>query len=154
MGDFNLILQAAGKNNTRVNRCLMGRFRQLVDDLELKEVHLNGRAFTWLNARERPTLERIDKVLVSSEWEILFPASFLRALPSTASDHCPLLLSTAFIFGTHKNFHFESFWPKLEGFQDTVSKAWRGRARLSDPLRNLGEEGRRYQIRFATLTPS
>lgn len=44
----------------------MGRFHRLVDNLELNEVHLNGRAFTWLNARERPTLERIDKALVST----------------------------------------------------------------------------------------
>lgn len=38
----------------------MGSFRWLVDDLELKEVHL-GRAFTWSSARDRPTLERINR---------------------------------------------------------------------------------------------
>lgn len=115
----------------------MGHFRWVVDDLELKEVHLNGRAFTWSNTRECPTLERIDKALVSTEWEALFLASFLYALPSTTSYHYPLLMSTAFSFGTKKVFHFESFWPKFDGFQGTVSRAWRGKATLSDPLHNL-----------------
>lgn len=104
LGDFNLILQAADKNNARLNRRLMGWFRRLVDDLELHEVHLNGKAFTWSNARERPTLERIDRVLVSTDWELLFPSCFLRVLPSTASDHCPLLLSTVFLFDAKKMF--------------------------------------------------
>lgn len=42
LGDFNLILQAADKNNARINSRLMGQFRWLVDDLELHKVHLNG----------------------------------------------------------------------------------------------------------------
>lgn len=41
LGDFNLILEAQDKNNAHLNRQFMGRFRQAVDDLELKEVHLN-----------------------------------------------------------------------------------------------------------------
>lgn len=58
--DFNLILQAQDKNNDRLNRRLMTIFSRAVDDLELKEVHLNGRAFTWTSTRESPTLARID----------------------------------------------------------------------------------------------
>ena len=47
MGDFNLILRAANKNNHRVNRRMMGRFRATVDELDLKEIKLHGRRFTW-----------------------------------------------------------------------------------------------------------
>ena len=36
-GDFNLILNAEDKNNSRLNRRTMGRFRRLVSDLELTE---------------------------------------------------------------------------------------------------------------------
>lgn len=57
LGNVNLILQAQDKNNASVNMRRMDSFRRLVDDLELKEVHLNGRQFTWSSARDRPTLE-------------------------------------------------------------------------------------------------
>lgn len=123
LGDFNLIPQASDKNNPRINRHQMGTFRRLINDLELKEIHLNGRAFTWTNARERPTLERIDRVFVSPNWEALLPDCFLQALPSTASDHCPMLLSIAFQFAGKKRFRFESFWTKLVGFQVAAKAA-------------------------------
>ena len=135
MGDFNLILQVADKSNTRLNRRQMGSFRRVLDDLNLKEIHLNGRAFTWTNARERPTLERINRVFVSASWEALYPDYFLRALPSTASDHCPLLLSTSFTFAPYKRFHFETFWLKLAGFQDAAKAAWHCDTAIRDPFR-------------------
>jgi hypothetical protein len=51
MGDFNCYYQAADKNNPRINRRQMGRFKRLLDELELKEMHLSGRFFTWSNER-------------------------------------------------------------------------------------------------------
>lgn len=137
MGDFNLILQAQDKNNTCVNRCRMGSFRCLVDDLELSEVHLYGQAFKWSSVRERPTLERIDRVFVSTDWEILFPACFPRALLSTVSDHCPLLLSTTFRFGAKKSFRFKSFWVKIEGFSEVVQTTWQCPHNIQDQLRRI-----------------
>ena len=137
VNDFNLILQAQDKNNDLLNRRLMNKFRRVVDDLDLQEVHLNGRAFTWTSAKERPTLGRIDSIFVSIDWEHLFPDCFLRALPSTAFDHCPLLLSTVFHFGAKKNFWFESFWTKIEGFEEAVQIAWHCYPSISDPLRRL-----------------
>lgn len=45
-GDYNLILDARGKNNGRLHGGLMRRFRRTVDDLSLAELHLSGRLFT------------------------------------------------------------------------------------------------------------
>jgi hypothetical protein len=39
-GDFNLIYQAEDKNNSNLDRVMMGRFRRLINDLELHEVPL------------------------------------------------------------------------------------------------------------------
>jgi hypothetical protein len=47
IGDFNMILNAADKSNTNLNRRLMGAFQEVVRDLELKELNLRGRKFTW-----------------------------------------------------------------------------------------------------------
>lgn len=137
LGDFNLILHAQDKSYCHLNRCLMNSFSHVIGDLSLEEVHLNGRAFTWTNARGRPTLERIDRVFITMNWEILFPDCFLRDLPSIASDHCPLLLSSVFCFGAKKFFQFESFWTKLPGFEQAVQDAWRCDPAIYDPLRRL-----------------
>ena len=41
LGDFNLIYQAEDKNNTNLNRRLMGAFKAAIDELNLKELQLN-----------------------------------------------------------------------------------------------------------------
>jgi hypothetical protein len=50
-GDFNLIFKPEDKNNSNINRTLMGNFRSLINSMELKEVPLIGRKFTWSNQR-------------------------------------------------------------------------------------------------------
>ena len=113
-GDFNLILNEEDKSNDRIDRANLRRFRRTVAALELQDLHLHGRAFTWSNERENPTLVRLDRVLVSMDWEELFPNAHLQGLGSDASDHCPLLLQTN-LGRMHKaRFHFEVFWPKFE----------------------------------------
>jgi exonuclease III len=44
-GDFNLIYKDEDKNNSNLNRAMMGRFHRLINDLSLKEVPLVGRKF-------------------------------------------------------------------------------------------------------------
>ena len=87
----------------------MGRFKQAIDDLEIKELHLNGRAFTWSNEHELAMLECLDRVFISRDWEELFPDCFLEAQATTLSDHCPLVLSTALSCKAKQRFHFENF---------------------------------------------
>jgi endonuclease/exonuclease/phosphatase family metal-dependent hydrolase len=96
-GDFNLIYQADDKNNGRHSRRMMGRFCHFLNDLEFLQLHLHGRFFTWSNERTHPTLEWIDRVFVSSDWELLFPSFSLQDISSRCSDHSPssYLLKTA-----------------------------------------------------------
>jgi len=86
IGDFNLILHASDKSNDNLNRHLMGAFRDLVHDLNLKELNLRGRKFTWSNDR---TQTRIDRAFCTAEWDLMKPNVFLQALSSRVSDHCP-----------------------------------------------------------------
>jgi hypothetical protein len=60
-GNFNLILSAEDKNNDNLNRKMMGRFRRLVNDLDLKDIPLLGKRYTWSNGRVNPTLVKLDK---------------------------------------------------------------------------------------------
>jgi hypothetical protein len=87
-GDFNMIYHTEDKNNSRLNRRQMGRFRHLLSDLELKELHLHGRLFTWSNEHTHPTLEHIDRVFFSAEWEDLYPNWYLQSLYPGARTMC------------------------------------------------------------------
>jgi hypothetical protein len=93
--DFNLIVDAVDTNNANLNQRIMGKFRKLLAEVELKELYLNGRRYTWTNEWKRATLECLDRVFSTMDWEVAFPSSFLSALSSSMLDHCPLLLSLA-----------------------------------------------------------
>lgn len=79
-GDLNLIYRAQDKNNANLDRAMMGRFRRLLNNLELQEIPLLGHKFTWSNERESPTLVRLDWLFVTSEWEQIFPDCLLQSL--------------------------------------------------------------------------
>ena len=90
IGDFNLILDARDKSNSNLNRRLMSVFRHAVQDLELRELNLRGRKFTWSNDS---TQTRIDRAFCTSQWDFMMPGCMLQALSSMVSDHAPLLLT-------------------------------------------------------------
>jgi hypothetical protein len=114
---------------------MMGRFRRFLNDLELLELHLHGRLFTWSNECTHPTLQRIDRVFVSPDWELLFPSSALQAISSRCSDHSPLLLSLENCTMSKRRFTFLAFWPKVAGFLDTIKAVWSAPRLDADPLR-------------------
>lgn len=74
IGDFNLILHARDKRNDNLNRRMMGEFNDVVQSLELKELSLRGRKFTWSNDR---TQTRIDRAFCSVAWDLMLPGVFL-----------------------------------------------------------------------------
>lgn len=91
--DFNLLLDPTDKNRRNVNQRNMGRFRRFVEDMQLKDIPIHGRRYTWSNEYDNPTFEKLDRVLVSMDWEARFPLCFVQALSSDMSDQCPLHLA-------------------------------------------------------------
>ena len=86
-GDFNVIYLASDKKSGRLHRGLMRRFRSLIDDLQLEELTLSGRLFTWSNGRDQPTLERLDRrspqLSGSSATRVTSSAASPRTAPTT-----------------------------------------------------------------------
>lgn len=91
-GDFNMIYLDQDKNEGVLHRSWMRRFRRVIDDLQLAEVHLHGRLYTWSNERRRPTLEWLDRVLATAAWLDAFSNHYLVCLSTDCSDHAPLSL--------------------------------------------------------------
>lgn len=124
VGDFNLLVNPEDKSNAMINRRMMARFRAKLNSLELKEIYLNGRRYTWSNERVEATLEKIDHMFSTSCWEEMFPTCQLTALGSSISDHCPLFLDLNVDLVMGQRFRFEAFWPKMESFFETVEQVW------------------------------
>jgi len=87
-----MIYCSEDKNNENINRAMMGRFRRFVNELELKEIPLLGRRYTWSNERVSPTLVKLDRVLCTNDWEDIYTESMLQTHATEMSDHCPLVL--------------------------------------------------------------
>lgn len=102
----------------------MQRFRRTIDSLQLAELHLTGRLYTWSNEQSRPTMERIDRVFATVQWLECHPFHHLHGRSTDASDHAPLLLVLSTEPWALPCFRFESFWASVEGFLDVVGVAW------------------------------
>ena len=121
---------------------MMGHFCRLISDLELRNLPLLGRKYTWSNQQDVPTLVKLDRILCSSDWEQIFPNCLLQSCASEGSDHCPLLLGLNDVHPGKARFHFESFWTSLDGFQDAVAEAWASEPALHCPFDTLARKFR------------
>jgi hypothetical protein len=82
-------------------------------------------------------MSRIDRCLVSVDWDLQNADALLQALSSSASDHAPLHLSLGASFRPCRRFRFEMYWLKLEGFDDAIKEAWICDQEISDPFKRL-----------------
>jgi exonuclease III len=137
IGDFNMILRAAEKNNENLDRGMMAKFRDFVGHMELRDLYMHGRLYTWSNEREVPTMTRIDRALVSVDWDLAFPDAMLQALLTSISDHAPLHLSLSNGLRPKQWFKFEVFWASLPGFLEAVREAWVCDHNIVDPFKRL-----------------
>jgi len=90
----------------------------------LVDLPLEGGQFTWSNNQEDQIWSRIDKFLVSPEWEKRFPEVIQKRLPRLLSNHFSLLLDCGAPRGGNKYFKFENMWLKHEGFVEHVKNWW------------------------------
>jgi hypothetical protein len=136
-GDFNIIIRkAAEKNNDRFEGRWHFLFNVIIDRLDLWEIEMSGWKFTWANALQVPTYEKLDRVLVSVEWEQKFPLATIDALSREISDHTPLLLDCGQLTNVKNQpqFKFELAWLLRDDFFDIVAKVWHKEKRGVTPI--------------------
>jgi hypothetical protein len=108
--------------------------------LDIREIEMSGRQYTWAGSGDDPTFEKLDRVLVSAEWEQKFPLTIVHAKDRSNSDHTPLLLNTG--ASSHNKqpppFKFEQGWLIRDGFRELVANKWQ--SEVEEPL--LWKNGR------------
>lgn len=138
LGDFNLIYKDEDKNSDRLNRNMMNRFRRALNHLQVKELSLVGRKFTWSNGQENRTMTHIDRVFSTTEFEQIYREPVIYAQSSYVSDHSPLLVLPLPKQQSKPLFRFEAHWVHMPGFENCVQQAWQQPTNHShNPLLNL-----------------
>jgi endonuclease/exonuclease/phosphatase family metal-dependent hydrolase len=123
-GDFNMIRYPHEKNNSNFRFAEAESFNECVNDMNLIELPLLDRGFTWSNRRASPTLERLDRVFINLTWDDMLPNTILSSLTRTTSDHVPLKIDISTVIPASKLFWFENFWVQAPGFWDVATTAW------------------------------
>lgn len=113
IGDFNLLRDIEDTTRAVRNLGSMMEFNNFIADANLIEAPLRGRTYTWSSKRPVPTFSKLDRAFISYHWNSSGASYDLKDLPTTASDHAPLLLTIK----PHSNpikrrFRFETFWLK------------------------------------------
>ena len=104
----------------------MKRFSEIIEDLELRDLPLQGGSFTWKRGLNNQSHSRIDRFQVSNEWEEHFSRAVQSVLPKPVSDHFPILLDGGGLGGGLMPFRFENMWLKEKGFKEKVQAWWVG----------------------------
>lgn len=135
-GDFNLVRWMVDRSGIMREFELMDLFNDFIRQSGLVDVPLSNRLFTWSNKRPQPSFSKIDRVLISGEWNIDFPVITLEAKEMVVSDHTPLLLTCKNTVPQPKNFRLETFWFKYEIPRVLVQRLWEGKE-VRGPPTNL-----------------
>ncbi len=88
-GDFNLTRNMQERRGRCWSIRLMAMFTDLINTLEMIDLPLGNENFTWSNMQNNPTLAKLDRFLISTEWDQSFPTSKARFQVPPTGRHVP-----------------------------------------------------------------
>ncbi|RLN39154.1 hypothetical protein C2845_PM01G41450 [Panicum miliaceum] len=124
-GDFNLVRSRQEKSTENVNERWVAKFNEFIAEAELREIHRIGGRFTWSNKQNVPIRVVLDKILVSRDFEGMFPLLLVQVITRLGSDHSALLVDSGDSEVVRsKIFRFEPAWLLQEGFREWLQGKW------------------------------
>ncbi|XP_057425790.1 uncharacterized protein LOC130719169 [Lotus japonicus] len=130
----------------------MTEFNRFIDDLEVMDVPLHGRKFTWFGPNGQ-SMSRLDRFLVSDGWTNHWPHCFQSVLVRDISDHCPLLLRSVVQNWGPKPFRVLNCWFQHPSFKKFVLDSWssfqvqgRGIFVIKEKLKLLKAELKKWNV--------
>jgi hypothetical protein len=134
-GDFNLCRFPSDKSSGKINQKFADCFNDLINMWGLIVLNLGNRKFTWSNNQINNISAKLDRILVTTDWESAYPLVRVSALPKNTSDHNPLVVD----FGDHcfsckKKNRFEKWWLERFDFKELVAKIWNEECGLKNPM--------------------
>ena len=123
-GDFNEVLFPNERSRGGRLSNSMRRFSDILNDLDLRDLPLQGGPYTWSGGLNGSSMSRLDRFLVTADWESHCNKVTQRRLPRPVSDHFPIMLDSDGIRTGLTPFRFELMWLKYEGFKDILKGWW------------------------------
>ncbi|XP_057452341.1 uncharacterized protein LOC130744170 [Lotus japonicus] len=127
LGDFNAVRYAEERRGVAEvqpsQRREMSEFNVFIGTMELMDIPLAGRKFTWRRPNNQAQ-SRIDRFLISKEWCDAWPNFSQLVLNRDISDHSPLLLRQAFHDWGPKPFRVLNCWLDDHRLDAFVKKTW------------------------------
>jgi hypothetical protein len=71
-GDFNIMRTVLDKNKPSILPHSSDLFNSIINTFGLGEIYMTGGKYTWSNEQKCPTLEKLDRILMSPCWEALY----------------------------------------------------------------------------------
>nr|XP_025670270.1 uncharacterized protein LOC112770062 [Arachis hypogaea] len=138
MGDFNEILRLEERKGAVSLPASAEDFKEWVQDLQLVDLPLTDRKFTWFRGQ---SYSRVDRILVSLEWLEEFPDTRLKGGPRGLLDHCLLILEDTRLWAGPRPFRSFNSSFTHEGFLRMLKDEWR----------NLGDDQSTSKLKALTI---
>ena len=122
-GDFNEIRVLGERLGCSRRDRGMREFNCFVDRMELLDLPMQGRKFTWCNKEGGERWSRIDRFLIDAAWLEVFNFK-VWGLPKMVSDHYPIILREDLRNWGPKPFKFFNTWCTYPDFQSVAKQAW------------------------------
>jgi hypothetical protein len=126
VGDFNSVMDPSDRRGVGVASSGgrdMEEFRDFVRQLEMVDLPILGRQFTWFHSNGI-TMSRLDRILISPGWLSLWGCPNVWVGARDVSDHCPLILRYNNDDWGPKPFRFNNYWIQHKQFKEVVVNAW------------------------------
>jgi hypothetical protein len=122
-GNFNILRFSFEKNKEMRRNRWSSMFNAIINTHELREIDMSSGQYTWSNNQINPTLEKLDRFLMTADWENMFPLIVVHKKSRDVSDHNPTILDTMENREQKKkSFRFEKNWLKEEEFLFMVER--------------------------------
>lgn len=123
-GDFNEILDIHERIGcTRVDRGMQD-FQDFINNMELQNVPMIGRSFTWSNFQAHNIQSRLDRFLLAQEWLDNFGVTQW-GMNRIISDHCPVMITNETKNWGPKPFRFLNAWLQHPKCMQIVKEEWK-----------------------------
>jgi hypothetical protein len=99
-------------------------FNDIIQHLDLVEISLKDRAYTWSNMQANSLLEKLDWVFTSPNWTLMFSNTMAYALAHSVLDHVPYVVQMESGVPKSTIFMFVNHWVTHPEFSPTIQHLW------------------------------